>query len=451
MKTIYKLPIRLAIVIIALILLPASLTRAAAILNYGQPVAGSLAAGQKIEYTFQGKAGDKPVIVMNSHGGDMNPYIALFDPQNRLIGEDSNSGGKGNALLKGQVLPVDGVYKVVATNRATSGTGKYSLVINEEKHQVYFDGAPGVKEAYQLTQPWNHTNITYHISNSLGNFNAQDVKAVVQQAFQAWANVTPLTFTEVSGRGDINIQFAAIDGPLNILGETCPPGTPCAGDVTFDNAENWTLGNAQGYNDISLLGVASHELGHAIGLLHTNDPNALMYPEYSPYTLQPANDDIQGAQRLYGAGSGRVYNPTSLPGAPSNNGNQSQVTGQITNQHYVHFWDFDVKAGDVVTITMKATQGDLDSFLVLLDGNNHVLAYDDDSGGGKDARLKSIRFPQSGTYTVAATRYAQAQGYTSGNYLLSIEYSATSSFQPGRSVTVRQEIHPGQLFFSRGS
>ena len=166
-------------------------------------------------------------------------------------------------------------------------------------------------------------------------------------------------------------------------------------------------------------------------MLHTNDPNALMYPEYSPYNLQPGRDDISGVQRLYGTGSGTVSNPPSLPNSPaSNSQNQMQVSGQLSDQQYTHFWDFDVQAGDTVTISMSATSGDLDSFLVLIDGNNNLLAYDDDGAGDKNAELGHLRFPQSGTYTVAATRYAQAQGYTSGTYELSIEYDVGAGQTP---------------------
>src|SRR5262249_28177754 len=154
-----------------------------------------------------------------------------------------------------------------------------------------------------------------------------------------------------------------IDGASNILGETCPPYQPCdSGSVTFDDAENWTLGQPNGFGDISLLGVASHEFGHAIGMLHTDDPNALMYPEYSPYNLQAGEDDIAGVERLYGNGSGTVSNPPS--NGSSSNGNQMTVTGELSDQQYTHFWDFDVVAGDTVTISMSATSGDLDSFLV---------------------------------------------------------------------------------------
>ncbi len=440
---------RLCLILMLAILsvLPVTPSQAATTLQYNQPVGGTLNAGQQVDYTFGGKAGDKPVIAMNEHSGAIVPYVALYDPQGRLIGEDSNGGPKGNALLKGTVLPADGTYKVQASNKASSGSGSYSLVVTEEKHQVGFEGAmamgPQDKMNYQLSTPWDHTNVTYHISGGLSQFSAQQIDAVIAQALQGWSNGTPLTFTEVSGRGDININFAYIDGPLNILGQTCLPGNPCAGDVTFDNSENWTLGTPQGSDTISLLGVATHELGHAIGLLHTQDANAIMYPEYSPYILTPQADDIAGAQRLYGQGAGRVSNTTAIPAQPTTvpaPPGQMQVSGQLDNTKFAHFWDFDVVAGDTVTITMHATSGDLDSFLIVIDANNSIIAYDDDSGGGKDAQIRNLRFPQAGTYTAVATRFHQAQGESTGTYTLSIQYGTAFRVPAPGTVTVSHPI-----------
>lgn len=50
--------------------------------------------------------------------------------------------------------------------------------------------------------------------------------------------------------------------------------------------------------------VAAHELGHSLGLFHSNNKESLMYPVYRFSTSQAhfrlSQDDIEGIQSLYG-------------------------------------------------------------------------------------------------------------------------------------------------------
>ena len=49
--------------------------------------------------------------------------------------------------------------------------------------------------------------------------------------------------------------------------------------------------------------MAAHEFGHSLGLSHSSDPGALMFPIYTysnPETFALPQDDVRGIQSLYG-------------------------------------------------------------------------------------------------------------------------------------------------------
>lgn len=67
----------------------------------------------------------------------------------------------------------------------------------------------------------------------------------------------------------------------------------------------------------NLFTVAAHEFGHALGLAHSTDPSALMYPTYkyqNPYGFHLPKDDVKGIQALYGTITPLLWLPT--PNAP---------------------------------------------------------------------------------------------------------------------------------------
>ena len=75
---------------------------------------------------------------------------------------------------------------------------------------------------------------------------------------------------------------------------------PEDGRAHFDEAETFTDNSPQGTN---LLWTATHEFGHVLGLDHSSDRDAIMFPYYPDFyhpnlSLEP--DDIAGIQSLYG-------------------------------------------------------------------------------------------------------------------------------------------------------
>ena len=100
----------------------------------------------------------------------------------------------------------------------------------------------------------------------------------------------------------INLLDQHFSDPLNIFFYICCAilSTGLAGDVHFDDDEHFTHEAAYGVN---LLWVAVHEIGHSLGLEHSNVREAVMFPYYKGYQGKDFDlkyDDILGIQSLYG-------------------------------------------------------------------------------------------------------------------------------------------------------
>lgn len=59
--------------------------------------------------------------------------------------------------------------------------------------------------------------------------------------------------------------------------------------------------------------MAAHEIGHNLGLDHSSDPNALMYPSYAGPRRFLGQDDVAGVQSLYGLAAQPPESPEAPP------------------------------------------------------------------------------------------------------------------------------------------
>ncbi len=145
--------------------------------------------------------------------------------------------------------------------------------------------------------------------------------AEFQRALAQWSAAARITFTETTtslrpATLDVNFYSGShFDGePFDGRGGTVahaffpPPNPePLAGDVHFDLDEPWSAGGL-----VDLFSVMLHEAGHSLGLTHSDDPAAVMYPFYRQH-ITLGQSDRQALLELYASRSALPAGPTPTP------------------------------------------------------------------------------------------------------------------------------------------
>lgn len=161
------------------------------------------------------------------------------------------------------------------------------------------------------------------------------IRGSIEEAMRLWSTVVPISFFEVADNGlaynmpgaqygQIRFRHVYLNGP-----DPAPPAQPIAkaqayfptggvqaGDVEFDHGDRWQEVGTLPLPDI--LGATIHELGHSLGLNHTDLVDSNMYWIFTRYgglgTGRLTADDIAGMRSIYGAGSGTVVSLVPEPG-----------------------------------------------------------------------------------------------------------------------------------------
>jgi predicted Zn-dependent protease len=180
---------------------------------------------------------------------------------------------------------------------------------------------------------WQTFPVTYAIDTTNSGVDSNTARNAVIQTFEEVDKYIPGdAFALISDFNSAKIKFRwqFIDGQFGQTGFasfsfTTPGLALTSATITLDSGENWFVSPVHRCNStgssLDIQNVASHELGHAVGLGHVTDNLLTMYPtSFAGETLRRSlgNGDRAGMSFLYPAGNTWTSSWTSLSGGLMN-------------------------------------------------------------------------------------------------------------------------------------
>ena len=319
------------------------------------------------------KAGQRYAIVMRAD--DFDSFLSVARQVNGLtdyLASDDDGAGNSNARLK-WTPKAAGTYYVVAQSLKDDGVGNFT---------VRLDTLPPVI----ITPPKAVTLGETYTGELTETDPAVDDKGSYYDLYRITARKGQRLIIEMkSGDLDSYVGIGTMDGDSVKVDETDDDG---------------------GGEKNSRLRYTVKEDGTYIIRAQALDANST-----GSYTLKVSE---------------RIARPSTILNVTPN----TPMTGEITDSDdeaddgtYFDLYRLTVRAGETVTMTMRSSA--LDSYVVLgqmVDGAWNQIAFDDDGGGGKTARLQHT-FEVAGEYLIRANTVGSN---STGAYTLRVDRSGAS-------------------------
>jgi hypothetical protein len=369
-------------------------------INIGDTVTGQINSGTPIvAYTFNGRAGDPVDIRLIATSGNLDPLLIVLGPDGDEVARDDDGGEGRNSLLENFTLPADGTYTILATRfRQETGTseGGFELALTP----------PGSGPAPTPTGPVGEGTIIAYGDVVTGAIN--DSTPGVRYVFPGQSgDVVTIELSATSGNLDTLLILLGPDG--NEIARNDDDGGLASG--TDSAIRDLTLPANGRYSIVATR--FRQEVGLSAGSFELR-----LISGSAPVIVTPGGGDLSYGQT---------------------------ATGEINNDNPQVEFTFAARDGDVVSIRLTATSGNLDPLLILLGPAGAEVARNDDGGEGRNSFIESFTIPADGLYTIIATRFRQETGTSEGSFDLQLDAAGGPPPPTGGADLVYGDVTTGEI------
>ena len=349
------------------------LSEAGSALRYGDSVIGTISDSEpQVYYSFEAQQGDILTVSMVRSSGTLDPYLKVVDSDRLVIADNDDQAGAEtrNARIDALIIERGGNYVIVASRyQEAAGDTAGSFVLRIEEAE---NSGAGSSQLAPLPLRYGESKTAVISHRQYQRF----------YVFSARQDDLITISMERGGSGELDSYLILADERFSPL---------------FEDDDSGSGQNAR---------IAGYRIP-ADGKYHIIATR-----------FEGSKGSSIGAFELRLEAIGNAFDDIPADALSINYG--ASVTGNISAEDEQDLYAFYARQGDIITISMTRVDGDLDTYLELLDAAQAVLLSNDDGGNGQNSLIDGYSVPASGLYYIRARRFFGVEGNpdTSGSYAL---------------------------------